>query len=162
MIVSNRLPVGCEMRSSAASRHQLEARKRLRRTSQLDASFNDKVQFHVSASRIVLPSRTFVTAYPYNAVCSVLATKIGGHLPRHVGTPDLLVRRVSQGLEALGTVDLEIGAAGLWTMLVIGASGQRGWGSRCLQLRWGRRWRGRARRCRHRLRCRSWNRHWGR
>jgi hypothetical protein len=51
MIVSNRLLVGCERRSSGASRHQLEARKRIRRTSQLDSSINDKVQFHVSASR---------------------------------------------------------------------------------------------------------------
>src|SRR5665213_1475198 len=51
MIVSNRLLVGCERRSSGASRHQLEARKRICRTSQLDASINDKVQFHVSARR---------------------------------------------------------------------------------------------------------------
>jgi hypothetical protein len=49
MIVSNRLLVGCEMRSSGANRHQLEARKGIRRTTQLDASFNDKVQSHVSA-----------------------------------------------------------------------------------------------------------------
>ena len=51
MIVSNRLLVGCERRSSGASRHQLEARKRICCTPQLDASINDKVQFHVSASR---------------------------------------------------------------------------------------------------------------
>ena len=53
MIVSNRLLVGCERRSSGASRHQLEARKRICRTCQLDASINDKVQFHVSAIRSV-------------------------------------------------------------------------------------------------------------
>src|ERR1017187_8943705 len=47
MIVSNRLVVGCERRSSGGSRHQLETRKRICRTSQLDASINDKVQFHV-------------------------------------------------------------------------------------------------------------------
>ena len=53
MIVSNRLLVSCEMRSSGASRHQLEARKGSSRTSQLDASTDGKVQFPISARRSV-------------------------------------------------------------------------------------------------------------
>jgi hypothetical protein len=64
MIVSNRLLVGCERRSSGASRHQLEARKNICRTCQLDASINDKVQFHVSVIRSVLHRQHLVVLHP--------------------------------------------------------------------------------------------------
>ena len=48
MIVSNLVLVLHEKRPSGASRHQLEARKKILVLSTLDASSNDKVQFHVS------------------------------------------------------------------------------------------------------------------
>ncbi len=85
MIVSNRLLVGCERRSSGASRHQLEARKRTCRTSQLDASINDKVQFRVSAIRCVPHRQRFVVQHPRR------------HDSPHIGKGSLASRPVKVG-----------------------------------------------------------------
>ena len=45
MIVSNRLLVGCERRTSGASRHQLEAMKRIGRTRESNASIRKMSNF---------------------------------------------------------------------------------------------------------------------